>query len=202
MIRHSFVLNKVLQTYSLLPYIKFPLNPKYIIDMMPNCRIMTYQDFASLNNCTINDVETLCESSTGCTHYDLENDRYLVLYNTSYDYYNEGRQRWTLSHELGHIVCDHLKSKAINHIPEGRDWKLDTSGFESEADLFTAQLLAPFPLFEILDIHSASDIQFCFGLSVEASKIRYKQYIKWKQGHIKTAWENDMRAIFNYKRIR
>lgn len=201
MIRHSFVLNKVLQIYSILPQIKFPINPESIIAMIPNCRTMTYEDFAALNNCSISDVETLCESLTGCTHYDLDNDRYLVLYNTSDLFYNEGRQRWTLTHELGHIMCDHLRSKALNKIPEGRDWQLDTSGFESEADLFTAQLLAPFPLYEIFDINSENDIWHCFGLSHEASKIRYKQYLKWKKGHIKTAWENDIRALYNYKGI-
>ena len=73
------------------------------------------------------------------------------------------------------------------------------SEYEAEADYFAATLLAPFPLFKLLNIQSAIDIQNIFGLSSEASLYRYKQYIKWLHTRVKTAWENDMVRAYNSK---
>ena len=61
-----------------------------------------------------------------------------------------------------------------------------------EADYFSATLLAPFPLYHILGVQSVIDVQNVFGLSCEASLYRYKQFLKWKRDHQKSAWENDI----------
>ena len=55
------------------------------------------------------------------------------------------------------------------------------------------------PLYEQLHIQSASDIQDVFGLSYEASNVRWNEYIKWKRSHRKTAWENDMKRLVNQR---
>ena len=92
----------------MLPALSFPINVYEIIEYLPNCKYMSYQDFAKINNCSINDVIQLCESKSGCTHYDIINNRYLILSNQSLnDNNNIGRQRWTCGHEIGHTVCEH-----------------------------------------------------------------------------------------------
>ena len=68
--------------------------------------------------------------------------------------------------------------------------------YEMEADYFAASLLAPFPLFKILSIKSALDIQNTFGLSAEASLYRFKQYLNWQTTKVKSAWENDMIKVY------
>lgn len=176
----------------------FPLNIKSIIDYIPNCRYMSYQDFAKINNCSIDEVVQLCESKSGCTHYDIMQNRYLILCNQSTDENNNlGRQRWTCGHEVGHVVCNHLTMSAYEKLSENSLLQITNYTYEAEADYFAATILSPFPLYKELNIHSYTDIKNVFGLSTEASLYRYKQYLMWLSTRIKTAWENDM--IRNYK---
>lgn len=201
MIRYTYINNLVLSIYNTLPTIQFPIDVKEIIKHIPNCRYMSYQQFAEVNHCSISDVIQICESKSGCTHYDISHDRYLILCNQStQDNNNLGRQRWTCSHEIGHILCKHHSISAYEKLSENSLLPYTNNpDFEAEADYFAATLLAPFPLFGFFNIQSAIDIQNIFGLSCEASLYRFKQYIKWKNNHRKTAWENDMKHIFQYQ---
>ncbi|MDY4494882.1 MAG: ImmA/IrrE family metallo-endopeptidase [Erysipelotrichaceae bacterium] len=201
MIRYTYINNLVLSIYNTLPVIQFPIDVKEVIKYIPNCRYMSYQQFAEVNHCSISDVIQICESKSGCTHYDILQDRYLILCNQStQDNNNSGRQRWTCSHEIGHILCKHHSISAYEKLSENSLLPhTNNQYFEAEADYFATTLLAPFPLFSFFNIQSAIDIQNVFGLSCEASLYRFKQYMKWKNNHRKTAWENDMKHIFQYK---
>ena len=182
-----------------MPRICFPINPRDIINYIPNCRYMSYQTFAQSTNCSIEDVIAICESRSGCTHYDASNDRYLILCNQSTEYNNNiGRQRWTCSHEIGHILCGHHSITSSEKLSENSLYPTKKD-FEAEADYFAAMLLAPFPLFKALNIYSAIDIRYVFGLSKEASEYRYEQYLRWRRTRFITAWENDMIKLYNQK---
>lgn len=197
LIRYAYICNQVLQLYKKLTTIKFPLDPRLLFDQMDNCKIMTYSKFAKLNQCPLQDVFALCESESGCTHYDVGKNRYLVLFNSSTANNNViGRIRWTLAHELGHVILNHLPYIAVPHIAENNFNNLSNPELEAEADHFAALLLCPMPLYEMLGIKSAQDVQCVFGLSWEASDVRWREYIKWKHNHRKTAWENDMKRLY------
>lgn len=173
--------------------IEFPIDTQKIIKGMPNCAYLSYQDFARINNCSVSTVIHTCNSKDGCSHYDVANNRYLIMCNQSTENYNTPeRQRWTCAHEIGHIVCGHHKIAAVN--------TADEINYESEADLFAAILLAPFPLYNTFGISTPLDIKNIFGLSFKAAQNRYNDYIKWANNHIKTAWENDLVHLYNYKR--
>lgn len=119
MIRYAYICNQVLQLYKKLPSIKFPLDPRLFFEQMDNCKTMTYNKFAELNQCSLQEVFALCESKSGCTHYDVGKNRYLVLFNSSRENHNVlGRIRWTLAHELGHVTLNHLPYIAEPHIAE------------------------------------------------------------------------------------
>lgn len=201
MIRYTYINNQVLQLYKKMDTIKFPLNPIDVIKAIPDCRYMSYQRMAMLNDCSIDDVVQLCESLSGCTHYDVASHRYLILCNQSAVDNSPGRQRWTCGHEIGHIVCNHHVLSAYDKLAENSLLNVSDPQFEAEADYFAGSLLAPFPLFDCFSIKSPSDIQSVFGLSIEASQYRYKKYLRWKSTRVKTAWENDMIRIFKQKNI-
>ncbi len=196
-VRYKFIERNILKLYSHYT-ISFPIEIRDIINIIKqthNCRILSYQKFMELNSCSINDVVTLCESFSGCTHYDKLNNRYLILYNSSTTKNNvSGRILWTLTHELGHIINGHLPmvSSLTSQIAENGFNNLSNPIFESESDFFTATFLSPFQLFKPLKINSPSDIQDTFGLSVQASAFRWENYQKWKQNHIKTSFDNDI----------
>lgn len=202
MIRRAYINHQVLSIYNNLESLVFPLDPKEVIRLMPDCRYMSYQKMAKISNSSVEDVIELCESKSGCTHYDISNKRYLILCNQSYDENNNsGRQRWTCSHEIGHIICNHHVLSAYDKLAENSLLQISNPEYEAEADFFAGSLLAPFPLFDQLHIASPIDVQNTFGLSSEASLYRFKQYLRWKSTRVKTAWENDMIRVFKQKNI-
>lgn len=191
-IRYTYINQLVLKTYSSLQSIKFPINTVEIANLIPNCKYISYQEFASVNDCNIDDVINMCGSAAGCTNYDVNSDRYLILCNESFENYNNsGRQRWTCAHEIGHILCGHHYISMLEGIKR--------PNFEAEADYYAATLLSPFPLFKLLNINAPIDVQNVFGLSSSASLLRYNRYLSWKRDHRKTAWENDIVNLVRYK---
>ncbi len=202
MVRYIYINNLVLNIYEKLPKIRFPLDIKSVINYLPNCRYMSYQDFAKINNCSIEDVIRICESKSGCTHYDIMQNRYLILCNQSTQNNNNiGRQRWTCGHEIGHVLCNHHALSAYEKLSENSLSQINNAEYEMEADYFAATILAPFPLFKLLNIKSAIDVQNIFGLSAEASLYRYKQYIKTSHTRYKTSWDNDIIRLYQKKNI-
>ena len=198
MIRRIYINNLVLKLYSQLPRIKYPLDLNEVLSLIPNCKLMSYQKFADINHCSVNDVIALCQSKSGCTHYDVETNRYLILVNLA-ETSNYGRRRWTIAHEIGHIVCGHHILSAVDKIAENSFAQINNQDYEIEADYFAVTLLSPLPLFKAFEIQSARDIQNTFGLSVEASDIRLKEYKIWLRNHRKTAWENDIVNMYRRK---
>lgn len=198
MIRRIYINNLVLKLYSQLPRIKYPLDLNEVLSLIPNCKLMSYQKFADINHCSVNDVIALCQSKSGCTHYDVETNRYLILVNLA-ETSNYGRRRWTIAHEIGHIVCGHHILSAVDKIAENSFAQINNQDYEIEADYFVATLLSPLPLFKVFEIQSARDIQNTFGLSAEASDIRLKEYKIWLKNHRKTAWENDIVNMYKRK---
>lgn len=197
MIRYAFINNSILEIYRKLPNISFPLDLQSVIDLFPNCKYMSYQTFAKINDCTIDDVIQLCESRSGCTHYDVSNDRYLILCNQATAQNNNiGRQRWTCGHEIGHIICHHHRISAYNKLSENCLLKIENKDFEAEADYFAATILSPFPFFKLFNVSSPRDVQDIFYLSAEASANRYTQYLRWLPSRRKTAWENDIIKVY------
>ena len=198
MIRYAFICNQVLQIYKDMSKIVFPIEPKELLTQMENCKVITYLSFAEQNQCTLDMVAKFCNSNSGCTKYDPQSDRYVVLFNSSTENNNViGRIRWTLAHELGHIVLKHLVNIAEPCIAEHNINNLSDPELEAEADHFAALLLCPMPRFDQLHIRSVPDVQQVFGLSYEASEIRWREYQKLKRSHRKTAGENDMKRVYS-----
>ena len=199
MIRKEFVNQRVLEIYRRMPVIRFPVRLKDVIAQIDNCRFMSYQELADITGTTIDDIIQICESESGCTHYDPGKDRYLILCNQSIHCNSIRRQRWTCGHEIGHVMCRHNPTELVSLISENNvPGHIDTD-IEHEADYFAATLLAPLPYFEPLGVKSSEDIMNIFGLSSESAKYRLEEYQRWRRYHRKTAWENDMLKQFRLK---
>lgn len=196
MVRTVFIQRKVLELYQLMDTITYPIQPERILQCMPkNCRMLTYQQMAELNCCSLQDIFVMCKSNSGATHLDIEQNRYLILYNASM---NQGRVLWTICHEIGHICIGHLEMIEEADIAY-TDWREPYNQFESEADYFTWNIIAPLPIIREMGVHTADEIQSTFGLSSQAAALHFDRYTKWCRSHIKTAWENNMLREFRYK---
>lgn len=198
MVRNVFVQRKVLEIYQRMDTISYPIQPETLLPcVLQNCRIMSYQKTAEVAGCSVQDVAVLCKSNSGATHFDPELNRYLILYNAAM---NAGRVRWTLGHEIGHICIGHLKTIGEAEIActEQRDFY---SQFESEADYFAWNLLAPLPILREMGISSVDELKAVCGLSTQAAALQYDRYVKWCRSHIKTSWENGMLRAYREKNV-
>lgn len=83
----------------------------------------------------------------------------VIFYNDEFP--NKERQRFTLMHEVGHIILKH----------EG-----DSSDNEKEADLFASNILAPRSIIWHLHFNSVKDICTTFNVSCMAANRILKEY--------------------------
>ncbi len=82
---------------------------------------------------------------------------------------NINTDRFTIAHELGHILLKHKADKAYSEYQE------------EQANVFASRLLAPMIIINDLAPNSAEELSDLFGLSLESATIRYNRYIKIKK---------------------
>ena len=95
--------------------------------------------------------------------------KYVIYYNDSQP--NEGRMRWTIFHETGHIYLGH------HDHPDDSLSDLE----EAEADFFAKYAIAPPPLIFVTNCKDLWDVQRIFCTSYQAAEYIYDYYRKWMQ---------------------
>ena len=114
------------------------------------------------------DVELLKPSEYGCCIVD-EDGNWTIIYNDSD---TPGRVRFTIAHELGHILLGHDIEEGFGHYRRIVRNKPIT---ETQADEFAARLLAPACVLWALDITSADEIERICGISHQAALYRARR---------------------------
>ena len=92
--------------------------------------------------------------------------QYVIYYDSSK---NDGRIRWTIFHEIGHIYRGHHDN------PDDSNAEVE----EAEAELFAKNAIAPLPIIRFLNIKHAEEIQTAFCTSYEAAQYILEYY--WKR---------------------
>ena len=94
-----------------------------------------------------------------------QNGRWYIVFDET-DVY--GKQRFTVAHELGHILMGHAMK---NGYPTRRD-NIIKPADETEADMFAARLLAPACVLWGINAQTAEQIADVCGISYTAAKLR------------------------------
>lgn len=102
-----------------------------------------------------------------------------------YIYFNaktpKGRARFTLLHEIGHIVLGHLQESDIA---------------EAEANFFAKFLIAPPVLINAINPNDYLDVAKAFGLSNEAALNSWSYYKKWLGISHEKDYEAKLKSLF------
>ena len=160
-------------------------NPVLPIKVMPilkeltskNLIVHTFEQYAKIENIDYEEFLVSAPSKDGTLRYLPFNNSYILLYNKNVQ---KERKIWTIAHELGHYLGNHLLKKydflkkypKYKQIPESLDII-----FEQEANCFAKELLAPVSLvqytmatFKALDFVAIYTIlRSLFRLSKQAS---------------------------------
>ncbi|RJX17672.1 MAG: ImmA/IrrE family metallo-endopeptidase [Desulforudis sp.] len=107
------------------------------------------------------------------------------------------RVRWTLAHEIGHIVLSHLTDFEATCLCRGGLTTREYRVLEREADLFAAELLMPMMIIKALGVTTAPAIARICLVSGEAARNRVSELGLWryKPGALSTALRNQFRQF-------
>lgn len=125
-------------------------------------------------------LEQICDQLGLKIHYhctDGLEDSFMFLHRSTYHIViaisgYQARDRWSLSHELGHIVLGHCHLYSVDTLE--KDVLTDSERYilDREADIFAEELLMPIPWMENHKSSSINQLKKVFGVSKEAITIR------------------------------
>lgn len=167
--RDIYIVEKILDLYKRCHIHSFPVDCTDILKQL-NCRVYSYSYLKEHHPALY----------SYCSRYSDDGLKYkdVVIYN---DNHAKSRIRFTLAHEIGHIILGHTAL---------------SPHCEQQANAFAANLLAPLPLIYYYHCQSASDISQKFGLSAPAADIAWSDYLKWKHS---SHFDADIQLIYYIK---
>lgn len=149
---------------------RLPFDPQAALRNL-GVRLYTYEEMIARYGYTREEVCESFDSDDGYCSYDADKNKYVVAYNEAI--FPVERQRWTLAHELGHIVLDHFTDFSQTRLTRGGLTDKEYKVLDQEADAFASEVLAPkLILFETST--SASDIHDVCAISKAAAKNKAK----------------------------
>lgn len=143
-----------------------------------NARNMSWQILADehINELPIQ-IITLCKNlGIVCKAYDTNFDKRdgfsLIVDDVPHIYFNKDsyipRKRFTVAHELGHILLGHVgKYELVNREPSSNDNEI-----EQQANIFASRLLAPACVLWGCKVTNAEEIEQLCGISKKAAEFR------------------------------
>lgn len=124
-----------------------------------------------------------------------ETGEYITIYD---EQYLEGRIRWTLAHEIGHIRLGHLVDFEETCLCRGGLTEAKYKVLEREANVFAAELLAPMAILRFLKLTTASEIADFCKTSKEAARYRERDFQLYGNKAIYLEADEFFRRQFNH----
>lgn len=145
----------------------FPISVFEIMDKL-DIAYITYQELAKKNNCTAEDIARIMESEDGAAY--RTRNGLAIAYN---DTKLPERVRFTICHEIGHIVLGHfqyvedrrLSRRSLDALPYGT--------LEIEANVFARNLLIPPAVYDAKPKGNVNITRAFFGVSKSCANARY-----------------------------
>jgi len=139
---------------------KLPINPEDLFELY-GWGLYSCTEIEALLNCE-DPFHIYKDNVDAKTFY--ANQKYLTIYD---DKRMCGRIRWTLAHEIGHIVLGHLTDFQGTNF-KAEDYRI----LEREANIFAAELLAPLAVLKHLGVYKITEIASLCGISKQAARYR------------------------------
>ncbi len=152
-----------------------PVDPYEIIYKTPKWKLKYTHQLAYELGVSVEYVEThIMRSKDGLAMYDIAKDQYDIIISNNADM-TDGRIRWTVVHEIGHIYLNHLQDLKKTAITTEYLTQEEYDNLEFEADIFAGEVLASKWLMRYIDIVNEEDISLLCRLSDKGAQSRYKK---------------------------
>lgn len=128
---------------------------------------VSYQRLAKIRNCGIAEVCLAMDSMSGSA---LKiNEKYYVSYNEDMP---AARKRFTIAHEIGHIVLGHLEKAEVRRLSRDAFTHPCCRAFEQDANDFARNLLAPPVAHELQGVQNIAKTSAVFSISKACASVR------------------------------
>lgn len=154
---YSLIERTVVELYAECGVNTMPLDPFSIIEK----KGYILRSYANLKSNVLRGLLSTRNDLEAFNFFDPSIKKYGIFYNTKL---NSRRIRFTLMHEIGHIVLGH---------------KEESSLAKKEADFFAAYSLAPYPLINVKECEDCSDVENTFDVSSQCAQIAFASYQNW-----------------------
>lgn len=151
----------------------FPVNPEEIANRN-GWKLQTATEVASPSGMPVKNV---LKGKDGNVFYNAYDQEYKIVYDD--DVSVKSRIRWTIMHEIGHIVLGHLRDFEQNNLWRGGVTNKEHWVLERETNIFTAEVLAPMAILMEVKTFDPADILRFFQLSKEASENRQNDIVTY-----------------------
>lgn len=180
-IRRQEIKNTVLSALNHASVASLPVNIKAICKSYINIRLIPFSLQMKKRNLTYKEMVDYCETSDACADYYQKFGCYIIYYNdidkTKLIYSN--RYRWSIAHELGHILLNHHKTACKIRLVRQSLSRAEYNYFEKEADYFAQLLLVPHAALYALNVKNAFLIKHLCQISEPAAHKRFREYNEW-----------------------
>lgn len=117
----------------------------------------------------------------GTSFFDPKQNTFIIYYDDSACLL---RQRFTIMHEIGHIILNH---------------RADSELAEIMANYFAAYGLAPAPLIDLYKCEDFVEVAETFGVSTECAMHRFAAFERWKTFSSHPPYERQLLCLFERK---
>ena len=142
---YNIATNKAYEILSLQDCISLPIDIFSIVNSLPNIRLKKYSDICKRFSISMDEFIDIAESEYGSIL--KKGNKSEIIYN---DYKDITTNRFTVAHELGHVILNH-KAKDANE--------------EKEANCFARNILCPIPIVKSLELKTLVDYMTVFDVS-------------------------------------
>ncbi len=165
--RYAYARQRAYRLLCELEINRLPVNPWKVAACLPNVHICKWTDLRK--NCHDEDPLFIDKEGADAKTQHLRSQAdYLVVYDDRVENYQ--RIRWTIAHEIGHIVLGHLTSFDATALCRGSLTEAEYKVLEREADTFAVNLLAPMTIINRMpSVQAKADFMELCDLSGEAS---------------------------------
>ncbi len=139
-----------------------PVDPAAVAEHF-GIKLTDYATCARYYSCSMEQLYQ--RGALGLSFLDDSDGVYVIAINENVRY--QLRQRWSLAHELGHILLHHVDSDSTL-----------TEAEERAADEFAAALLAPLTVLHFCGVSSAAEIASMCRISDAAAEARFRELQK------------------------
>lgn len=178
------VKEKVLQTFQMYysdEKLSLPIPIEKIVSSLKNVVLIPYSRYMQDFKITLEELSEILETNDACTYFEANSNRYIIFYNdVDMKIYTSYRYRWSIAHELGHIIlghCQNTNTKLFRNTLSDIEYK----SLEEEADWFASYILVPHAIifkYCYLDLNQ-NFIRHACKISSRASYNRFIDYKKW-----------------------